>query len=306
MKFLFARILSLCLFVGLLFPAFIESNTGWSYIQSTQQSFYIFMSPMDIVDVLGNQIEGYGDGSNSQTTDESDCGLNPESCDVIGAFMSRDIDQLACSDAGGYYVNGQCDVCVGWSYYNSYSEGSVGTISTTLALVGEDDPNHPIVQHYCSDGEIPKLKFFDSSSGIIYELIDQEILPPFENFEISILSPDCSDIPDCIDYQSVAIEDDPLSNSQSEIPSNFTISSVFPNPFNPSVNITFSVTTLEHVNISVYNATGRHIATLFNGYKEHGTHELVWTPEISISSGNYIIMMETPNNISTSKVTFLK
>ena len=108
------------------------------------------------------------------------------------------------------------------------------------------------------------------------------------------------------EFQSVASEDDPLSNNQNEIPSNFTISSIFPNPFNPSVNITFSVTTLEHVNISVYDAIGRHIATLFDGIKEHGTHELVWTPEISISSGNYIIMMETPNNIYTSKVTFLK
>ena len=50
--------------------------------------------------------------------------------------MSRDIDENACSDAGGYYVNGQCDVCVGWSYYNSYYQlGIMGTISTTLALM---------------------------------------------------------------------------------------------------------------------------------------------------------------------------
>ena len=49
---------------------------------------------MNLVDVYGNQIEGYGDGSNSANFDESDCGLNPESCDVIGAFMSRDIDEI--------------------------------------------------------------------------------------------------------------------------------------------------------------------------------------------------------------------
>ena len=34
-------------------------------------------------------------------------------------------------------------------------------------------------------------------------------------------------------------------------------------------------------------------------FKERGTHELVWTPEVSISSGNYIIMMETPNDMYT-------
>ena len=57
---------------------------------------------------------------------------------LLGAFMSRDIDENACSDAGGYFVNGQCDVCVGWSYYNSYSESSNGSISTTLQINGFD------------------------------------------------------------------------------------------------------------------------------------------------------------------------
>ena len=93
---------------------------------------------MNFVDVLGNQIEGYGDGSNGQTSSQSDCGLNSESCDVLGAFMSRDIDENACSDAGGYFVNGQCDVCVGWSYYNSYAESSNGSITTTLQINGFD------------------------------------------------------------------------------------------------------------------------------------------------------------------------
>ena len=39
MKFLLTRFFSLCLFVSVLFPAFTESNTGWSYIQSTNQHF---------------------------------------------------------------------------------------------------------------------------------------------------------------------------------------------------------------------------------------------------------------------------
>ena len=112
MKFLLIRLLSLCFFIGLMFPANTEPNTGWSYIQSTQQFFYIFLSPMNFVDNYGNQIDAYGDGSNSINIDVSDCGANPESCDVIGVFMSRDIDENMCNDAGGYYVIGQCYICV--------------------------------------------------------------------------------------------------------------------------------------------------------------------------------------------------
>ena len=118
--------------------------------------------------------------------------------------------------------------------------------------------------------------------------------------------PDCTGISDCNQFQAVASEDDPLINDQNEIPNGFEISSVYPNPFNPSVNITFSLLALEQVNISVYDSIGRHITTLFDGFKEHGTHQLIWTPETTISSGNYIIIMETPNNIFTSKATYLK
>ena len=122
MKSLLCRVLIPSLLISSLFSAFTEENTGWSYIQSTNQTFYIFISPMNIVDADGGSIEGYGDGSNGQNSATSDCGLNPNSCDVLGAFIPRDLDEGACSDEGGYYVNGHCDICVGWTYYNSYFE----------------------------------------------------------------------------------------------------------------------------------------------------------------------------------------
>ena len=304
MKFLFAKLFSLCLFVGVLFSAFTESNTGWSYIQSTNQTFYIFISPMNFVDVQGGQMEGYGDGSNGQTLSESDCGTNPEPCDVLGAFMSRDIDEIACSDAGGYFVNGQCDVCVGWSYYNSYAESSNGSITTTLQINGFDSGGD--YDYYCQDGEAPKLKYFDASEEIIYALSSDSELGGFLNNNIFLYWPDCTGISDCNQFQAVASEDDPLINDQNEIPNGFDISSVYPNPFNPSVNITFSLSALEQVNITIYDSIGREIATLFDGIKERGTHEVIWTPEVSIASGNYIIIMETPNDMHTSKVTYVK
>ena len=48
--------------------------------------------------------------------------------------MSRDIDEDMCNETGGYYVNGQCDICVGWSYYNSYYPLGSDVIVTTLQL----------------------------------------------------------------------------------------------------------------------------------------------------------------------------
>ena len=138
------NILYILLFISNLFSAFTESQTGWNYVQGGNQTFYIFLSPMNVVDTDGTSIEGYGDGSNGISSDTSYCGLNP-GCDVLGAFMTHELDvngnpfnESTCDDIGGYYVNNQCDVCVGWSYYNSYNESGGGSLSTTLALMGFD------------------------------------------------------------------------------------------------------------------------------------------------------------------------
>ena len=310
MKLLF-NLWSTLLLIGILFPSFTEENTGWTHLQSTNQTFYIFISPMSITDSLGNTIEGYGDGTNGQTSTESDCGLNPESCDVIGAFMSRDLDEQSCADAGGYYVNGQCDICVGWSYYNSYTENisnDIITISTTLSINGfMDGPGDNNFAHYCMNGEVPTLKFYDASEELVHSMIADIDMGSFQNNSIFLYMPDCTGITECEQVDFIATEDDPLSNdTQNPTPESFEITNVYPNPFNPSVSIHYSLGSLEYVNISIYDTIGRHITTVFDGFKGNGFHELIWTPEASVSSGNYIVTIETPNNLLTRKVTYLK
>ena len=305
MKLLF-RVFTLHLFIGILLPAFIEENTGWGYVQSVNQTFYIFVSPMNLVDVAGSPIEGYGDGSNGQTSSESDCGLDPSSCDVLGAFMSRDLDEASCSDAGGYYVNGQCDVCVGWSYYNSYAEASNGSLTTTLLINGFDSGGDDY-EHYCITGEMPNLKFYDASEGMIYSMSADIELGSFLNNNIFLYWPDCMEMSDCQAVHFIVAEDDPLSNeAQSPVPGSFEITSIYPNPFNPSVSIQYTLGSLEYINISIYDTIGRQVTTVFDGFKDNGFHELTWTPEASVSSGNYIIMIETPDNLLTRKVTYVK
>jgi hypothetical protein len=292
--------------MGLLLPSFIEDNTGWSYVQSTNQAFYIFVTPMDLHDVSGNEIQGYGDGTNGQSALNSECGLNPNGCDVLGAFMSRDIDESTCVDIGGYYVNGQCDVCVGWSYYNSYAETSSGSITTTL-LINGFDTGGDAYEHYCITGETPKLKYYDASEGVVYSMSSNIELGSFFNLNIFLYSTDCQGASDCQEIAFIATEDDPLSNeAQDPSPGFFEITSIYPNPFNPSVNIQYTTGSLEHINISVYDTTGRHIATLFDGFNDSGSHQLTWAPENSLSSGNYIITVETPDNQFTRKVTYVK
>ena len=54
------------------------------------------------------------------------------------------------------------------------------------------------------------------------------------------------------------------------------ISDVFPNPFNPSTNIRYTLLEPATVTLRVYSILGQEIATLFNGAQGPGPYSVVW------------------------------
>jgi flagellar hook assembly protein FlgD len=95
----------------------------------------------------------------------------------------------------------------------------------------------------------------------------------------------------------------------------------YPNPFNPSTTITYTVgnafmrsasaeSTGEAVRISVYNIKGQLVKTLVNEYKEAGQHKVVWNGESEqgkkMSSGIYFYRMETKRGNITKKMLLVK
>ncbi|MDY6915031.1 MAG: T9SS type A sorting domain-containing protein, partial [Candidatus Cloacimonadota bacterium] len=70
----------------------------------------------------------------------------------------------------------------------------------------------------------------------------------------------------------------------------------YPNPFNPSTNISFALSQPAHVNIIIYNIKGQKIRTLTSNEYEKGKYILNWNGEDnnlqSVSSGIYFYKME--------------
>jgi hypothetical protein len=66
----------------------------------------------------------------------------------------------------------------------------------------------------------------------------------------------------------------------------YALSQNYPNPFNPSTTIEFAVPTSSNVSIEVYNILGQKVASLFNGYKSVGNHQVEWNAS-SFGSGVY-------------------
>lgn len=86
--------------------------------------------------------------------------------------------------------------------------------------------------------------------------------------------------------------------------------SIYPNPFNPSTTVEFSLSQNQEVSISVFNIKGQKVKTLSKGMMEKGLHRIVWDGRNdtghSVSSGMYFFMMDTQGYQKVKKAILLK
>lgn len=79
----------------------------------------------------------------------------------------------------------------------------------------------------------------------------------------------------------------------------------YPNPFNPSTQIPYTVTESSHVEINVFDVHGRRVAQLVNGIVTPGEH-LVEFDASGLASGVYVYQLITPLQIFTRSMVFVK
>ena len=74
------------------------------------------------------------------------------------------------------------------------------------------------------------------------------------------------------------------------LPTEFALSQNFPNPFNPSTRIRYTLSSRQSVSVEIYDLLGRKIEQLVDEVKETGSHEVEWNAQEK-SSGVYFYKM---------------
>ena len=90
-----------------------------------------------------------------------------------------------------------------------------------------------------------------------------------------------------------------------DIPTEFSVSDAYPNPFNPVTSLNITLPSEMMVNVKVYSVTGQVIDVIASGRMVSGYHTLAWDAS-DLSTGMYFIRTEAGKNISTQKVMLLK
>lgn len=108
-------------------------------------------------------------------------------------------------------------------------------------------------------------------------------------------------------YCELVRSGNPLNTPVSPLP---VITTNFPNPFNPSTSIRFSIPERNLVKIRVFNARGQLVRNLLDDIREKGQHTIVWDGKdgfgCSVSSGIYFIRLASGGQGATRKVMLLK
>ncbi|MDX1700560.1 MAG: kelch repeat-containing protein [Melioribacteraceae bacterium] len=104
----------------------------------------------------------------------------------------------------------------------------------------------------------------------------------------------------------VSIDDEDVYSSQARI---YQLYNNYPNPFNPSTIIKYSIPKQTNVTLKVFDALGSEVATLIDKENPQGKYEIEFDPSadgVGLSSGIYFYRLRTGDFVETKKMILLK
>jgi photosystem II stability/assembly factor-like uncharacterized protein len=89
------------------------------------------------------------------------------------------------------------------------------------------------------------------------------------------------------------------------LPSQFSLSNNYPNPFNPSTVISYSIPSASNLKLTIYNTLGQTVRVLENGYKNAGNYSITFSAS-ELPSGIYFYRLEAGQFSQIKKMILLK
>jgi hypothetical protein len=98
------------------------------------------------------------------------------------------------------------------------------------------------------------------------------------------------------------------SQTPERLPAHVRVST-YPNPARGRTTVQVSLPVAGDVTVSIFDVLGRRISVLADARLAAGTHRLAWDPDTasgSLSSGLYLVRLETETGTHTAKMTILR
>lgn len=110
-------------------------------------------------------------------------------------------------------------------------------------------------------------------------------------------------------WEAIMLKSDSTDSNQVPVPTKLELSN-YPNPFNPSTTISFTLPETGAVKMSIYNTRGQLVKDLIKEEMERGFHEIVWDGKnnngFTVGTGMYFVRIETNKNSKSIKILLMK
>ena len=90
------------------------------------------------------------------------------------------------------------------------------------------------------------------------------------------------------------------------LPQTFSLQQNYPNPFNPSTKISWQSPVSGWQSIKLYNALGKEVETIIEGFYEAGVHSTLYIVNSSLPSGVYFYKLQAGSFTETKKMILMK
>tara|TARA_Y100000022_G_scaffold136120_1_gene118243 strand:+ start:151 stop:1350 length:1200 start_codon:yes stop_codon:yes gene_type:complete len=257
---------------------------------------------MELVDILLSDDQ---ESCGSEIADMNSDG-NQNVVDIIflvQMLLGGDFESISSYDPGLFEIdNSGIDTRI--SISNDSKLGGL-QFSTNLDEVSENDlsslilPEGWVVEYVLNNQKLNVL-IFDMSGQNSVETLDLKFSSASSNsFENIVLA---SGDAQQIEYTVMEKFDEQIEIS----PDDYQLYSLYPNPFNPSLNIYFSTATPGKTDIVIYNSNGQEVGNVLrNEYLQSGNYNFSWDAGNN-PSGLYFVKLESQNFTQVKKALFLK
>ncbi len=147
-------------------------------------------------------------------------------------------------------------------------------------------------------GATPQDEGATTNSPVLYHRVDIEDLNideleplelPFEGFQ----------------FHNNTIEDEEAVKDNNELPTDFQLIAIYPNPFNSSAVIKYQLPHSTHVTVRIFDTNGRNVNTLVNEQTEAGNHQISWNA-IDQPTGMYFAQLQADGITRMIKLLLVK
>ncbi len=213
---------------------------------------------------------------------EIDIGLSQDNCNIdISIYRSMTNGYFTDNPINKLFSNSYENVSSGWNTFNIGSIQINAGEAFYIEVTNKESAYGWTIDLQTSD--LNSYSYFKSPATGLFQPIS------FGNF--------------CI---RARIDSDGMLNREiAELPNNIKIIDAYPNPFNPIINFSYSISYPENIQIKLYDINGRFVSKLVDKFYTAGKYQISWDAS-NMSSGIYFAEYLIGNQQYTQKITLLK